>query len=431
MLQVIVGAQWGDEGKGKIVDYLSSDVDAVARFQGGNNAGHTVVVGDQTIKLHLLPSGVVTGKTCLMGNGMVVNPWALLDEVNELKKSGLNPKFLISSKAHLILPYHLDLDTKQETGRGKKRLGTTGRGIGPAYSDKANRSGLRANIFLLSREELFEEIKGFLQATGKFGKDSRKKLDDTSSNLTNELMKIQPNFKEKIEDISAVLQDLLRKKKKIIVEGAQGTLLDLDHGTYPFCTSSNTIAPAACAGLGIPTWAVSEVIGVIKAYTTRVGTGPFPTELKNEVGDMLVEKGKEFGTTTGRKRRCGWLDLVSLNYSNNLNGFTSLTITKLDTLSGLDPIKVCVAYSLNGKKIESFPINIKDLGKCIPIYKEFDGWKDPDSFGWESIVHKGYSSLPEEAKQYLNFISGSLNVPINLISVGPAREQTIEVPSDS
>ncbi|MHA2494843.1 MAG: adenylosuccinate synthase [Candidatus Hodarchaeales archaeon] len=431
MLRVIVGAQWGDEGKGKIVDYLSRDVDAVARFQGGNNAGHTVVVGDQTIKLHLLPSGVVTEKICLMGNGMVVNPWALLDEVNELKKSGLNPDFLISSKAHLILPYHLDLDTKQETGRGSKRLGTTGKGIGPAYSDKANRSGLRASIFLLSRDELFEEVKGFLSATGKFGKELGNKLDDASSNLTNELMKIHHNFKEKIDDISAVLRDLLSKKKKILVEGAQGALLDLDHGTYPFCTSSNTVAPAACAGLGVSIWTVSEVIGVIKAYTTRVGTGPFPTELKNEVGDILVQKGKEFGTTTGRKRRCGWLDLVSLSYSNNLNGFTNLAITKLDTLSGLDPIKVCVAYSLNGKAIENMPINIRDLAKCIPIYKEFNGWKDPESLGWTSIVDKGYSALPEEAKQYLDFISGALNVPISLISVGPAREHTIDVPLDS
>ncbi|MFW9917123.1 MAG: adenylosuccinate synthase [Candidatus Thorarchaeota archaeon] len=431
MLRVIIGAQWGDEGKGKIVDYLSRDVDAVARFQGGNNAGHTVVVGDQTIKLHLLPSGAVTEKICLMGNGMVVNPWALLDEVNELKKNGLNPNFLISPKAHLILPYHLDLDAKQETGRGSKRIGTTGRGIGPAYSDKAKRSGLRASVFLLSRSELFEEVKSFLSATGKFDKDLGNKLDDTSSNLTNELIKIKHEFKEKIDDIAAVLRNLLSEKKKVLVEGAQGTLLDLDHGTYPFCTSSNTVAPAACVGLGIPIWAVSEVIGVIKAYTTRVGTGPFPTELQNEVGHILVEKGKEFGTTTGRKRRCGWLDLVSLRYSNDLNGFTNLAITKLDTLSGLDPIKVCVAYSLNGKRIESIPINIRDLANCIPIYKEFNGWKDPESSGWESIVHKGYSALPEEAKQYLDFISGALKVPISLISVGPAREHTIEVPSDS
>jgi adenylosuccinate synthase len=427
MLHVVVGAQWGDEGKGKVVDYLSNSADAVVRFQGGNNAGHTIVIGDQTLKLHLLPSGVASGKICLLGNGMVIDPWALLKELEELNKIGLNPNFIISSKAHLILPLHLERDVKQEMNRGDKRIGTTGRGIGPAYSDKSARAGLRAEVLLLSRESLLEEVKAFLQAAPKLANESPENLNKAATKLTDELMKLQSVFKDKIKDVSALLRGFLRKGQKIIIEGAQGTLLDLDHGTYPFCTSSNTVAPAACVGLGLRTWDVSGISGVIKAYTTRVGAGPFPTELTDEIGETLAKKGKEFGTTTGRKRRCGWLDLVTLRYAHDLNGFTDIVITKLDVLSGINPLKICIAYSLSGEKIKTYPLNSKDLDHCIPIYKEFKGWKDPGSSGWLSIIKKGHSALPEESKQYLDFISKSLDIPIKLISVGPGRKLTLEL----
>ncbi|MFQ5978284.1 MAG: adenylosuccinate synthase [Candidatus Heimdallarchaeota archaeon] len=428
MLHIVVGAQWGDEGKGKIVDYLSTNADAVARYQGGNNAGHTVVVGNQTLKLHLLPSGVAAGKVCLLGNGMVVDPWALLRELDELKKSGLTPDFLISTKAHLILPSHLKLDKKQENNRGANRLGTTGRGIGPAYSDKAARVGLRAELLSIPRDQLYDEIRGFFQNSNGLDEYSNNKTNEECSKLTEELVNLQSHFKERIGDVSAVLRDLLRKGQTVVVEGAQGILLDLDHGTYPFCTSSNTVAPAACVGLGIPIWAVERVSGVVKAYTTRVGEGPFPTELTDEVSEILVERGKEFGTTTGRKRRCGWLDLVALQYANDLNGFTDLAITKLDVLSGLNPLKICIAYTLNGNKIKTFPANSRDLKRCHPVYKEFNGCGDLSQSEWDSVVRKGYSALPEELKLYLKFIFKSLDVPIKLISVGPERECTIVVP---
>ena len=427
MLQIVVGAQWGDEGKGKIVDYLSRDVDAVARFQGGNNAGHTVVVADQTLKLHLIPSGIASGKPCFLGNGMVIDPWALVYELDELMRLGLSPELTISAKAHLILPQHLRKDTMQEKRRGSKPIGTTGRGIGPAYSDKASRIGLRVETLLLSKDDMLEECKVFLQRTGYHEEKSKDEFAIASSTLAEELWNVRHHLRDKIGDVSTSIRDLLSKNRKVLAEGAQGTLLGLDHGTYPFCTSSNTIAAAACVGLGLPTWVVSEIYGVIKAYTTRVGKGPFPTELKNDVGENLAQNGKEFGTTTGRKRRCGWLDLVALRYAHGLNGFTKLTITKLDVLSGLDTLKICVAYSVNGEAEDNFPLNSQSLENCVPIYKEFPGWKDPGVRGWDSIVRKDFSAMPEEAKHYLDFISKSLNVPIRLVSVGPRRKDTVEI----
>ncbi len=426
MIKTIIGAQWGDEGKGKIVDYLSQDADIVARFQGGNNAGHTIVVDGTTFKLHLLPSGIVSGKLGILGNGMVIDPWVLLDEINTLKRVGIDPKFVISGKAHFILPPHIERDLKQEKKRGNKNIGTTGRGIGPTYSDKAARYGLRFESLMVSDDILIEEIRTFLNNTSQLSQGTESN-DDKTTKLFEKIVALRPYLSDKIKNVTSIIQESLNEGKKIIIEGAQGTLLDLDHGTYPFCTSSNTIAPAACVGLGIPARMITQVCGIIKAYTTRVGTGPFPTEQKNEIGEYLVNKGKEFGTTTGRRRRCGWLDLVALKYAHELNGFTEITITKLDVLSGLPELKICVNYTLNGKILKDYPTSYQILEKCLPLFEEFQPWKDFEDEDWKPIINGGFSKFPTEIKKYLNFISDSLQTPINLVSIGPGRLRTVKV----
>lgn len=401
---VIVGTQWGDEGKGKIVDFLSRKADVVVRYQGGGNAGHTVIVDGEKTIFHLIPSGILREKTCFLGNGMVINAEDLIKEVDfwVQKRLKIKQNLFISDRAHLILPHHLKKDRKKY----KKKIGTTGRGIGPCYSQKASREGIRMADLLFD----WQKVKSIL----------RKNYSDKESlKLEILLKKFIKIFGKNIIDVSAKLHFYQKKGKKIIFEGAQGTLLDIDHGTYPFVTSSNATAGGACTGTGFGPLNIKKVIGVAKAYTTRVGEGPFPTEQNSKIGEKLREKGSEYGATTGRPRRCGWLDLVILKFASRVNSLTSLVITKLDVLSCFKQIKVCLAYSYKGKVLEDFPSSVKFLQKCRPIYQNLPGWqKDLGKI-------KDYRKLPKEAKNYLQFIQKKLNIPIKIISVGPDRKQTI------
>jgi adenylosuccinate synthase len=419
---VVVGTQWGDEGKGKVVDLLAASADLVVRFQGGNNAGHTLVVnGEQTI-CHLIPSGILHGnKKCLIGNGVVVDPSVLLEEMNMLTKKGIDlgpDKLSLSEKAHLIMPYHKALDHAREVAKGNDKIGTTGRGIGPCYEDKAARTGVRA-IDLFESDTLAEKIKH----------NVTEKNFCLANFLNAEPLEFQPIYDEYlamadilkpyITDVSLEIDQAVRSGSKILFEGAQGTHLDIDHGTYPYVTSSNPIAGAVCAGAGVGPDKLHHIIGIVKAYTTRVGAGPFVTELLDETGDYIQKKGVEFGATTGRRRRCGWLDLVILRDSVRLNGLSSLSITKLDVLTGLETLKICVGYQCQGKRIESRPASLKRLAQCTPIYEEMPGWQ-------EDITSAGeFDQLPNQAKEYLKRIEEISEVPLSIISVGPMREQTI------
>jgi len=419
---VVVGTQWGDEGKGKIVDLLSSSADLVVRFQGGNNAGHTLVVnGVQTI-CHLIPSGILhEGIKCLIGNGVVVDPEVLLDEIDELKGRGVpvNPNRLaISEKAHIIMPYHKALDIAREAAKGKDKLGTTGRGIGPCYEDKAARTGIRV-IDLLEPDTLKEKIMMNLREknfclTRLLNADA---LD--FENIYERFLQIAELLKPYVTDVSLEIHSSIKAGKKILFEGAQGTHLDLDHGTYPYVTSSNPLSGAVCTGAGLGPNRLHHILGITKSYTTRVGAGPFITELKDEIGDYIQEKGAEFGSTTGRRRRCGWLDLVILQDAVRLNGLSSLAITKLDVLTGLETIKICTSYEHEGERLNSRPASLKTFSRCVPIYEELPGWKESIS----SI--KEFHQLPMETRQYLRRIEELSGIPISIISVGPAREQTI------
>ena len=421
---VVVGSQWGDEGKGKVVDLLTSRADLVVRFQGGNNAGHTLVVnGKQTI-CHLIPSGILhSDKKNLIGNGVVIDPEVLLEEIEALTEEGItiSPENLaISEKAHLIMPYHTAIDMAREVKKGDAKIGTTGRGIGPCYEDKSGRRGVRA-VDLLELDLLEEKI--------------RNNLEEKNFLLTNffnsEPLEFQPIFDsyagmaEKlapyISDVSLEVDKAIRAGKKILFEGAQGTHLDIDHGTYPFVTSSNPVAGSVCAGVGIGPDKLHHIVGIVKAYTTRVGAGPFTTELFDKTGDYIQEKGAEFGATTGRRRRCGWLDLVMMRDSIRFNGLTSLSITKLDVLAGLDTVKICVAYEIDGEQMESRPPSLKKLAKCVPVYEELPGWNEDIS----SV--KSLDQLPKEARDYLNRIEQITEVPLSIVSVGPMRDQTIEL----
>jgi len=421
---VIVGTQWGDEGKGKVVDLLASRADLVVRFQGGNNAGHTLLVnGEQTI-CHLIPSGILhKDKKCLIGNGVVVDPEVLLEEMSNLTGKGvlITPKTLsLSEKAHIIMPYHKALDLARESAKGKDKIGTTGRGIGPCYEDKVGRRGIRA-IDLLEPKSLEEKIRSNLE----------EKNFLLSNFLNADILEFQPIYDnylqmaEKIapfiSNVSLEIDEAVRKGEKILFEGAQGTHLDIDHGTYPFVTSSNPLAGSVCTGAGVAPNKLHHIVGIVKAYTTRVGAGPFPTELLDETGDYIQEKGAEFGATTGRRRRCGWLDLVMLSDSIRYNGLTSLSVTKLDVLTGLDKIRICVAYDLNGERIDYIPASLKTLAQCTPIFEEVPGWK-------EEISHAvNIDQLPFEARDYLKRIEEITGVPLSIVSVGPRREQTIEL----
>ncbi len=421
---VVIGTQWGDEGKGKVVDLLASRADLVVRFQGGNNAGHTLVVkGEQTI-CHLIPSGILhENKKCLIGNGVVVDPVVLLEEIGTLREKGIDitaGRLSLSEKSHLIMPYHKALDQAREAAKGKNKIGTTGRGIGPCYEDKAGRRGIRA-IDLMEPETLEEKI--------------RDNLDEKNFLLTNFLnadaLEFQPIFdgclkmaedlKPFIRDVSLEVDRASKAGEKILFEGAQGTHLDIDHGTYPFVTSSNPVSGSVCAGIGIGPNKLHHIIGIVKAYTTRVGAGPFPTELFDETGNYMQEKGAEFGATTGRRRRCGWLDLVMLKDSIRYNGLTSLSITKLDVLTGLERLKICVAYDLFGKRTDSMPASLKHLAQCVPVYEELPGWNEDISRA------RDMDQLPENAKSYLQRIAEIAEVPLSIISLGAKREQTIEL----
>lgn len=417
-VSVIVGSQWGDEGKGKITDILAADVDLVVRYQGGNNAGHTVVVGNRTFKLHLIPSGILYPDCCcVLGNGVVIDPEVLLAEMENLKTQGITvapDRFKISSIAHVILPFHKMLDSHQEAKRHEEKIGTTGRGIGPAYTDKISRRGVRI-LDLLSKEKLTKVIQK---------SDWMKKFPDspvTVEEVIEKYYQFGQQLKPYVIDSSLFINEAIDAKKKIILEGAQGTMLDVDHGTYPYVTSSNPLSGGACIGTGIGPHKINRVIGVTKAYVTRVGEGPFPTELTDDLGEHLRARGAEFGTTTNRPRRCGWLDLVVLRYSVRVNGFTELCITKLDVLDGLSKIKVCNQYKVDDQVVQNFPMELDIFSKCEPIYEELPGWE-----GDISQITK-FQDLPPTAKTYIQYISDMAKVPISLISVGSRRNQTIHL----
>lgn len=424
---VVVGVQWGDEGKGKIVDLLAEESDLVVRFQGGNNAGHTVVVDGQSFFLHLIPSGILhTRAKCLIANGVVVDPKICLEEITNLKKKGFlknDENLLISENAHVIMPYHRLIDVARESDQSKTKIGTTGRGIGPAYADKAARLGIRM-IDLLDKDRLRRKLKPILEEknfmlTGYFKKES---LD--LDHLVHEYHSYGERLRMYIGDTSSVLAQAISESKKILFEGAQGILLDIDHGTYPFVTSSNTVAGAVSSGAAVSPKDIGEILGVFKAYTTRVGTGPFPTELptellKDNVGDYLQKKGHEFGTTTGRRRRCGWLDLVALKYAIQISGVTTLSIMKLDVLSGLDQIMICTAYRHRGALLQRYPSDSDLLEGVEPVYETLSGWQE------DLTSARTFEALPAPARKYLQTIEAMLGVPIKMISVGPSREQII------
>ncbi|NMB20888.1 MAG: adenylosuccinate synthase [Firmicutes bacterium] len=415
----LVGTQWGDEGKGKITDVLASKADVVARYQGGNNAGHTVVVGDTTYKLHLIPSGILyEGTTCLIGNGVVVDPKVLCEEIAYLHQSGISTANLyISEKAHLIMPYHRVLDQLEESQRTLK-IGTTGRGIGPAYVDKYMRMGVRM-LDLKSREALERAIDQVLPLKNRILQKVYDHPGFTREELVEEYLSYAQTIVPLLADTSLVVDKARQEGKSILLEGAQGTLLDVDHGTYPFVTSSNPTAGGAAPGVGIGPNQIDQVIGVVKAYTTRVGEGPFVSELRDATGDLIRERGREFGTTTGRARRCGWFDAVLVRYAVRINGLTGLAMTLLDVLDALESIKVCVAYEYRGERLEHMPADLEVLKECKPIYEELPGWQT-DTTGIRT-----FEDLPAQAKDYLAFLAGQVGCPIQIVSVGPRRDQTM------
>jgi adenylosuccinate synthase len=419
---VVIGAQWGDEGKGKITDLLSKSADMVVRYQGGVNAGHTVVVKDQTFKLHLIPSGILYPETdCIIGSGTVIDPKVLIEELDQLKALGISAKnLMISETAHVTMPYHRLIDKAAEERRGNHKIGTTGRGIGPTYADKSERTGVR--MIDLMDEALFREQLHELIANKNVILEKLYDLPplDPEAVIT-EYLGYADRLRPHVVDSSFKIEDGVRRKRNILFEGAQGTLLDLDHGTYPYVTSSNPVAGGACIGAGVGPTMIDRVIGVAKAYTTRVGEGPFPTELNEEVGALLGDRGAEFGTTTGRQRRCGWFDAVIGRYAVRINGLDCLAITKLDVLDTLDEIKVCVAYEVDGQRREHFPSNSREFARCQPIYKSVPGWKQ------STENCRKLEDLPKQALDYLKFLAELMEVPIAIVSLGASRDQTIIV----
>ena len=406
--KVVIGAQWGDEGKGKIIDILSRDADIIVRYQGGNNAGHTVVIGDREFILHLIPSGILRkGKLCVIGNGVVVDPEALLKEIDMLKAKGIkiDGNLLISESSHVILPYHKVIDKR----RGA-HIGTTGRGIGPCYVDKMARCGIRM-IDIVNKETLRRKLSANLEDSDEFN----------FGQIYKEYLEYGKKIKKYLVNVSSLLNKAIAKKKDILFEGAQGTLLDIDHGTYPYVTSSSATAGGACTGAGVGPTRIDKVIGVVKAYTTRIGEGPFPAEFKKGLMEKIRTKGKEFGATTGRPRRCGWFDAVIVKHAVTVNGMDEIVVTKLDVLDEMDKIKICTGYRYKGKVYKDFPADIDILEKCVPVYEVRDGWmKDTTSAA-------KYKDLPENAKKYLARLSKLLNVKIGMVSVGSKREQAFRV----
>ena len=418
---VVVGSQWGDEGKGKIVDWLSNQADVVVRFQGGHNAGHTLVIDKKVFKLRLLPSGIVRpGKISILGNGVVIDPWALLSEINEIKKKGIKvtPKnFMISETASLILPFHQEMDEIREDTAGKGKIGTTRRGIGPCYEDKVGRRSIRV-MDLRSKTNLDSRLENVLLHHNAIRKGLKKKLYK-KDDLKKKLLKIAPEILKFAKPVWLKLNNLKKKRKKILFEGAQGILLDVDHGTYPFVTSSNTVPAMAATGSGSGPDKIGYILGITKAYTTRVGSGPFPTELKNNIGERLGKRGKEFGTVTARKRRCGWFDGVLVRQTIKISGIKGIALTKLDVLDELDEIKLCVKYELRGKKIDYLPAASEDQFNIKPIYKSFKGWKT-NTRGIRKM-----KDLPLNAKKYIKGLEKFIGAKISSISTSPEREDTI------
>lgn len=419
---VIVGMQWGDEGKGKVVDLLTEYADVVVRFQGGNNAGHTVVVGEQTIILHLIPSGALyADKKCVIGNGVVVDPQVLLQEIDELRKLGYfksDEQLLLSEDAHLVMPYHKLLDVARERLKGEGKIGTTGRGIGPAYEDKVAREGIRVGD-LLDKDVFRKKLAANLAIKNSFLTACLNEKAFDLEEIYKEYSGYAARLKKYVSNASIFINQQIKNGRHILFEGAQGTHLDVDHGTYPFVTSSNTVAGGACTGAGIGPTKITEVIGVSKAYTTRVGSGPFPTELKDELGERIRERGREFGATTGRPRRCGWLDIPLLKDAIRLNGLSGIALTKMDVLSEFATIKICTAYKYGTEVIEEVPSSVEILAKCEPIYEECPGWKtDLRNF-------RRFQDLPKNAQDYIKRIEFLTQTEVILVSVGERREETI------
>jgi len=424
MIIVIIGAQWGDEGKGKVVDLLADRFDIVARYQGGHNAGHSVYVGDKAFVLRLLPSGIIhEDKTCVLGNGMVIDPKAFFEEVDQMAAQGISvtpERLKVSSRAHLIMPYHRALDHTSEERLGNEKIGTTLRGIGPAYEDKAGRRGIRVSdalvpdLLKLRIERNLEEANRIIVLYG------REPL--RSDEIFDEISVLVERLKPFVTETSHYFAEAKKQNKKILLEGAQATLLDVDHGTYPYVTSSNPTAGGAAVGAGIPPHHISGVLGIVRTYATRVGEGPFPTEMldaEEDMANLIRQRGNEYGSVTKRPRRCGWFDAVATKYAAELNGFDSVALTKLDVLDALAEIKVCVGYEIDGKRIDTFPAVSYDLAKIKPIYETLPGWQS-DTLGTTKI-----EDLPENARNYVEFLSSSIGVEIGLISTGPERDQTI------
>jgi len=416
---VVVGTQWGDEGKGKITDFLSQNAEVVARYQGGDNAGHTIVFGGVTYKLHLVPSGIFfPEKTCVLGNGMVINPKSFIEEVKYLHDKDVSTENLrISNRAHVILPYHIKLDILQEEEKGINKIGTTKKGIGPAYMDKAARVGIRI-ADLLDKEVFKEKLEQNLEEKNRLLEKVYEVEPLKVEDIFEEYYEYGQQMAKYVCDTSVVLNDALDDGRRVLFEGAQGVMLDIDQGTYPFVTSSNPVAGGVTIGSGVGPTKISNVVGVSKAYTTRVGDGPFPTELTDEIGDKIREVGKEYGTTTGRPRRVGWFDSVVVRHARRVSGITDLSLNSIDVLTGIDTLKICVAYEYEGKIIEEFPANLNQLAKCKAVYEEMPGW-DEDITGIRSL-----HDLPKNARNYLERVSQLTGIPLSIFSVGPDRVQT-------
>ena len=421
---IVLGAQWGDEGKGKMTDYLAEEANVVVRYQGGNNAGHTVEVGEKQYKLHLIPSGILHDeKLNVIGNGVVVDPKAFFTEIDYLKEEGVKvtpEKLIVSDRAHVIMPYHKVLDKLKEKARGKNDIGTTGKGIGPCYTDKFERCGIRV-CDLIDKEVFKEKLKDNIEMKNKYIVNVLGGEPLSFEEIYEEYSNYGEELKPFVKDTSVRVYNEIKEDKTVLFEGAQGMLLDIDYGTYPYVTSSNTTAGGVANGVGIGPNMITNAVGIAKAYTTRVGKGPFPTELEDETGEWIREKGHEYGVTTGRSRRCGWLDIVILKTSVRVSGLTSLAVTKIDTLAGLEKVKMCVGYKFNDEIIDYFPASLEDLAKCEPVYEEFDGWD-------ESVANaRSYEELHPNARKYLERIEELTDTRISIVSVGPRRDQTMRV----
>jgi adenylosuccinate synthase len=416
---VVVGTQWGDEGKGKITDFLAESAEVVARYQGGNNAGHTILINNKKYKLHLIPSGILyQDKICVIGNGMVINPKALIEEIEYIHSNGFSTQNLrISDRAHVIMPYHLLLDEAEEERKGDQKIGTTKKGIGPCYMDKAARNGIRI-ADLLDKEEFERKLRHQVREKNHLLQQVYGRPGVDADQVLREYLEYAEYIRPYVTDTSVVLNDAIDQGKRVLFEGAQGVMLDIDQGTYPYVTSSNPTAGGVCIGSGVGPTRIQQVIGVAKAYTTRVGDGPFPTELHDEIGDWIRERGNEYGTTTGRPRRVGWFDSVVVRHARRVSGLTGLSLNSLDVLTGLDTVKICTGYEYRGQVIEHYPANLKMVYECKPIYEELPGWKEDISEA------KSLDDLPAATRHYIERVSQLTGVPISIFSVGRNREQT-------